>query len=229
MILDKMTAFKALEHYGIHVARTTYVDSAAGAIAFAERRNASDPRFMPIVLRAVSADAIDRPTLTAERPLQTETAIRRAYDELVHEVGTTDRRIVAQVATVHGTDIAIFGQTDEAHGKTIALHSATHAVQQMIPIEASAAETLVSNFEGYHHHGSREHVRRMLEHLLCKVSSFFEQTPVTSFELAVRLHENSYTVLDVSMTSPKALRLKARLDSRAHDRKGDEFHPSGRQ
>jgi hypothetical protein len=46
MIVDTMEAFKALEHFGIHVARSKYVDSAEDAIAFAERRSARDPRLV---------------------------------------------------------------------------------------------------------------------------------------------------------------------------------------
>lgn len=50
----------------------------------------------------------------------------------------------------------------------------------------------------------------MLEHLLLRVSAFFEETPVTDFRLAVRLHENSYAVLDAWMASPRALHVKER-------------------
>lgn len=207
MIIDKMDTLKALDHYDIRVARTKVVDSAEDAIAFSERRNARDPRLMPIVLRPVSAAAQGHAKSAAEKPLTTEEAIREAYDRMVREAGTTYQHILAQEATEHGTDITISGATDDALGKTIALHSATHAIQHMIPLDAGGAETLVRNFEGFHHHGSREKTRLMLEHLLVKVSKLFEETPVTAFQLDVRLHENSYTVIDASMTSPKALHL----------------------
>lgn len=233
MILDKMEAFKALDHYDIHVARSKYIDSAEDAVAFAERRNARDPRFMPIVLRAAAATTEGHAKLAAEKRLDTVEAVRQAYEEMIRQLGTSDRRILGQTATEPGTDIMISGETNEALGKTIALHSATHAVQRMAPLDASGAEALVQNFEGYHHHGSREQVRRMLEHLLIKISKFFEETAVTQFQLDVRLHGNSYTVLDASMTGQ--LHLKERLethardeqvDPRAHGRKGDEFHPA---
>lgn len=217
MLIDKMDAFKALDHYEIRVARSKYVDSAEDAIAFAERRNAPDPRLVPITLRT--------PAGASERHLESEESIRSAYDRLFAKSG----RLMAQVAVEPGTDIVISGEVDEKVGKTITVQSSTHSVRQMVPIDPRAAETLVRNFQGYHHQGSREQARRMLEHLFEKLSKFFEETPVTRFVLDVRLHENSYTVMDAEMTSPHPLHLKERLDPRAHDRKGDEFHPAGRQ
>jgi len=148
---------------------------------------------------------------------------------MLREVGTAEGWILAQTAAEPGIDVAISGRTDAVHGKTIALHSAEHSVQRMIPLDAAGAKALVENFEAYHHRGSREQTRRMLEHLLGLVSQFFAETPVTEFRLEVRVHENSYTVLDASMTASKALHLEAHLARHARDRKGDDFHPSGRQ
>lgn len=228
MNVDTIAAFEALEHYDVRVARTRYVDSAEAAIAFAQRRDARDPRSVPIVLRVSSTKPLDRETLAAEHPLETEAAIRRAYERIAREAGTA--RVLAQAATPAGTDVVISGETDTDLGKkTIVLESATHGVRRMIPLGSEGAEVLANHFEGYGHHGSREQVRRMLAHLLEKVSAFFEETPVTAFQLAVRLHENEYTVRDAAMTSSTPLHLRRRLDSRAHDRKGDEFHPAGRQ
>lgn len=50
----------------------------------------------------------------------------------------------------------------------------------------------------------------MLEHLLLRVSAFFADSGVTGFRLDVRLHDNAYTVVDVAMTSAKALHVKSR-------------------
>jgi len=228
MIFDTIDSFKALKHYGIRVARSAFVDSAEDAIAFAERRNARDPRFMPIVLRSIVPGAPgNAESAPAEAPLRTEPAIRQAYGHLV-QVGTNGK-ILAQAVTDPGTDITIVGRTKEALGKAIALHSATHSIERMIPLDPAGAEVLALNFQGYHHRGSSEKARRMLEHLLVRVSAFFETSGVTDFRLMVRTHENSYTVLDASMTSPKGLHFKERLDPRAHDRKGDEYHPAGLQ
>ncbi|MHB8147781.1 MAG: hypothetical protein ACYDGM_11060 [Vulcanimicrobiaceae bacterium] len=218
MDIDMMEAFAALEHYDIRVARSKYVDSAEDAVAFAERRNAPDPRFVPIVLRGGK-----EPSHT---PLDTVEAVREAYDAMRrHSAG----RILAQVFSGPGTDIVIFGKADASLGKTIGVHSATHTVQQAVPLGEDGAKVLASDYEGYGHHGSRESARRMLEHLLVRISDLFTETEVREFRLDVRLHENEYTVFDASMTSLKALHIKPRLDKRAHDRKGDEYRPAGRQ
>jgi hypothetical protein len=88
---------------------------------------------------------------------------------------------------------------------------------------------LASNYESYGHHGSRESTRRMLEHLLLRVSDFFEETGVDEFRLDVRLHENEYTVLDATMTSARTLHVKPRLGKHAHDdRIGEEYRARGR-
>jgi hypothetical protein len=222
-------AFKLLRHYGIRVARSKVVDSPEDAIAFAERRTAKDPRFMPIVLRRITpgAQSGNAHLAVAASALQTEDAIRQAY---INFAGAgTDGEILAQALTVPGTDITIAGRTEEDLGKVIAVSSATHSVEHMIPLGPAGAELLALNAQAFHHHGSRETAHRMLEHLLMRVSALFEETPVTAFRLAVRLHENSYTVLDASMTSPKTLHIKERLNRHAQDKRGEGYHPSGPQ
>jgi hypothetical protein len=197
MNIETIEAFKALKHYGIHAARSKIVDSAEDAIAFAERRDARDPRFMPIVLRSSAPGGGPEPSA-----LQTENAIRHTYEHLVQSaVG----KILAQEATEAGTDIAIAGRTDASDGKIIALQSAVNGVERMVPLDSAGAEFLASNFQGHHHHGTSEKARRMLEHLLLRTSAFFEHSGASQFRLTVRLHENSYTVIDASITAPKAL------------------------
>jgi hypothetical protein len=228
MTIDAIEAFEALTHYGIRVARSKFVDCAEDAIAFAERRTARDPRFMPIVLRSMLSGAQSGvESAGAKSALRTEDAIRQAYEALVQ--GGAGRRILAQAVADPGTDITIAGLTKEASGKILALHSATHSVERMIPLDSAGAEALASNFQGHHHHGSSEKARRMLEHLLIRTAAFFEHSCVSEFRLVVRMHENSYTVLDASMIAPRPLHLKERLDPRAHDRKGDDFRPTGVQ
>jgi len=229
MIVDKMEAFRALSRYGIHVARTRYVDSAEDALAFAERRDAPDPRLMPIVLRRASGHVLGRWALSAEIRLESEREIRREYDHVARELEGTGHRILAQAACARGTDIVISGDTSEVYGKTLGLRSATHAVSGMVPIGEAEAQTLVDNFEEHHGLGSRDATSRMLAHLLLKASALFAETPLTQLAIDVRLHENAYTVLDVSMTSLRALHLPERLSKHAHDRKAEEFHPAGRQ
>ncbi len=218
MNVDTIEAFAALEHYGIHVARSKYVDSAEDALAFAERRNAPDPRFVPIVLRLGDS--------AAQTPLENPDAVRKAYETIRRH---SAEPILAQVATGPGTDIVIFGKTDETLAKILGVHSATHSVHRSVPLGPESARELASEYEGYGHHGSRESARRMLEHLLLRISDLFADTEVRELRLDVRLHENEYAVLDASMTSLKALHIEPRLAKRAHDRKGDEYRPAGRQ
>jgi hypothetical protein len=224
MIIDTVEALSLLKDHDIRVARTKAVDSAEDAIAFAERRNAPDPRLMPIVIRRAAAPNAAGEPVPAPKPLRTVDAIRRAYGELAG--GLEPGTILAQDATDPGTPIEIAGRTDPDKGKTLTLFSARHGVERMVPLDEAGATVLATNFQAHGHHGADERTRRMLEHLLLRVSSFFEATPVSDLHLTVRLHENSYTVLDATMHSPKALHAKHRLDPRAHDRKGDDYHPS---
>jgi hypothetical protein len=205
------------------------VDSPEDAIAFAERRNAKDPRFMPIVLRRMisAVPAVNSHVAAAASALHTEAEIRHAYAELAG-AGTTEK-ILAQTVTDPGTNITIVGRTEEANGKVMALDGVAHSVECMVPLGSAGAEVLARNSHGLAHHGSSEKAQRMLEHLLMRASELFEETPMTAFRLTVRLHENSYSVIDASMTSPKALHLKDRLDRHAQDRRGEGYHASGRQ
>jgi hypothetical protein len=208
MIIDTIEALSLLKERGIRVARSKFVDSPEDAIAFAERRTAKDPRLVPIVLRP------------DETPLHDEGAIRQAY---ARRVQAGDEKVLAQTATAAGTPVVIAGRIEDGR-KVVAVPSGTHGIERMVPLDTAGAEVLALHIRDFHHHGADEKAHRMVEHLLLRVSAFFEQTPVTEFRLTVRLHENSYTVTDASMTSPKALHLKKRLGHHAHDdRKGEEY------
>jgi len=217
--IDTIESFKVLKHYGIHAARSKIVDSPEDAIAFAERRDSPDPRFMPIVLRGSTSGA-------ASAALSSEDAIRRAYEYLTQ--GESEPKILAQEVTDAGTDIVIAGRTDAAE-KIVAVRTAGQSAERMIPLDSAGAEWLASNYLSYHHHGTSEKARRMLEHLLLRFSEFFEHSAVAEFRTTVRLHENSYTLLDAAMTAPRALHLRERLAPHAHDRKSEDYHPAGRQ
>jgi len=220
MNIETIEAFKALKHYGIHAARTKFVDSPEAAIAFASRRDAPDPRSMPIVLRSgePGSDSL---------ALETEHAIRRAYEYFSQ--APPGAKVLAQEAIGPGTDITIAGRTDPDGGTLIELIGTSHRAERMMPLGEAGAEFLATNFQAHNHHGADDKTRRMLEHLLLRVSAFFEHSGVSDFSLRVRLHENSYTVLDAVMKAPKALHLKERLDAHAHDRKAADYHPAGRE
>ena len=128
-----------------------------------------------------------------------------------------------------GTDVAIAGRTDPDGKRFIDACSATHGAERMIPLDAAGAEFLATNFQAHHHHGTSEAARRMLEHLLLRVSALFEHSGISEFFLTVRLYESSYTVVDASMKAPRALHLKERLDAHAHDRKSTGYHSAGRE
>jgi len=231
MFIDKIEGLHALEHYGIRVVRAKYVDSAEDVIAFAGRRDAEDDRPVPIELRVVGQgkQPLSGRGVT-HGPLLDHEAIRRAYAELAPRVERAGGRIVAADAVGDGTDIAITGRSDEALGKCLTVRSAVHCVQRMVPLDEGGAEALARNVQGFHHHGASEQGRRMLEHLLLRVSTFFEDSGVESFDLdPVRIHENGYTVLDATLRSRASLHRKARLQREDHDRKSLDYHPSGRQ
>lgn len=220
MFIDTIEGFKALKHFGIHAVRAKIVDSAEDAIAFAERRNAPDPRFVPILLRAGEQGQ-------ASATLTSEDAIRRAYAYFAQV--PNHPAILAVEATGRGTDITIAGRTDPSDGKIVALRSQARGVERMMPLDSAGAEYLASHYQGHDHQGASEKTRRMLEHLVLGVSGFFEHSGVTEFKLTVRLHDNAYTVIAAAMTAPHALHFKERLDKHAHDRKAADYHPAGKE
>jgi hypothetical protein len=229
MIIDKIDGLDALERYDIRVVRAAYVDSAEGTIAFAARRDAEDDRAIPILLRGIIADHPMRGSTLLEGPLFDHESIRRAYDALSPNVQALGGRMLAQNFVQPGTDVVIAGRNEEGR-KYLILRGAVHSVQRTTPLDEAGAELLALNFQGHHHHGTSEKTRRMLEHLLLRVSDFFEESGVESFELdPVRMREGNYVVLDATLRSQRPLTVKRRLEHDAHDRKGFEYHPSGRQ
>jgi len=121
MTLDILEAFEALRRHDIRVARARYVDSAEDALAFAERRDAADPRFLPIVLR-IARRPIDG--IEAPRVLGDPDAVRQEFYAL-----RVDRsgRILAQSATPPGTDVVMRGTTARGH-KHIVIDGEIHGL-----------------------------------------------------------------------------------------------------
>ncbi len=226
-IVDVVDSLELLKKYEVHVARSRYVDSAQDAIAFAERRNAPDPRFIPIILRvAVPGRIADASRF--DKMLTTEDAVRKEYDALAGAARAAGGRLLAQALSASGTDIAIFGETNEGQ-KVIAVGSEPRRARRSVPLGTEDAEALADAVRAYHHRLPREQSRRMLVHVLARTAKLFDETEVSEFHLTLRAHENGYTVIDASMSAIRPLHYKERLDSRAHDSKGDEFRPSGRQ
>jgi hypothetical protein len=138
-------------------------------------------------------------------------------------------QVAAGKADHTGTSIVVAGEVDDVEGRTIALRSGPHAIRRMVPLGEAGAEVLASHLQGAHHRLASESARRLLEHLLLRCSAMFEDTEIDTFRLDIRLHEHSYAVVDAAMTAPSPLHLKKRLDPHAHDRKGSQYRPAGRQ
>ena len=220
MTLDRIDALGVLDHYGIRTVRAKHIDSAEDAIAFAGRRDASDPRDVPIVLRGGGS---------TEGPLRDADAIRDAYERLSALAASAGGRVDAEEFIGPGTDVTIAGRSDGS-AKYLALGTGEHRVERMLPLDEDGAQILAEHYRQYHHRGARERERRMLEHLLLRVSELFAELEIDALQLdPVRLHENAYTVLDAAISAPSHLHLEKRLARHALDRKSYDYHPSGRQ
>ncbi len=101
--LDTLVAFELLREHGLRVARSKYVDSAEDAISFAERRDAADPRFGPIVLRVAGLP----PNWRLVRQFESEAAIRKSYALVAMEAAGS--HVLAQ-SLPSGTDVKIVGE-----------------------------------------------------------------------------------------------------------------------
>jgi hypothetical protein len=229
--LDKIEVFHLLEQHGIRVARSAYVDSPEDAIAFSSRRTAADERMVPIVLRLVPTGQPPREIPHAvAAPLPDEGTIRAAYEALTAGVDLTHQHILAQEFIEAGTDLAVEGRSAANERKLIALRVGGESAEAQLPLDPAAAEGLVTNLRPFHHRGAGEKQRRMVEHLLLNVSDFFANADVESFSLApLRVHENTYSLIDASVVARRPLHVKERLGRHAHDAKEYGFRPSGRQ
>ncbi|MHB8703028.1 MAG: hypothetical protein ACYC8W_02595 [Candidatus Tyrphobacter sp.] len=226
-IVDVVSALELLKKYEVHVARSRYVDSAEDAIAFSERRNAPDPRFVPIVLRVAVPGRLGEAS-QFETILTTEQDVRTQYDALAGAARASGGRLLAQALPERGTDIAIVGETDEGQ-KLVAIGSGPDRMRKSVPLGAADAQVLADRVRAHHHRVPTEQSRRMLVHVFARISKLLDETAVSEFVVTLRAHENGYTVIDAMMSALRPLHFKERLDPRAHDRKGDDYHPSGRQ
>ena len=231
MYLDPLQCLQALELSDIRVARSDYVDSAEGAIAFATRRTARDERLVPILLRIVSAGPLRYDPAHFSPALAGVDPIRRAYDALAQRLDhNAGEHVLAQEASEHGTDVAVDGHSDERSRRIVRLRSGEHGAERTLPLDEQAAAQLVRDFQPYHHRLGEAHTRHMLEHVVLRIARFFVEFDLDGFAIdPLRLHENGYTVLAATATASHALHLKERLDRHAHDRKEYGFRPSGPQ
>ncbi len=220
-VLDKIDGLELLKQHGVHVARSKYADSAEDAIAFSQRRIAADERLVPVVLRGGSFTSA---------PVEDEAAIRAAYAQAQSQAqaqnGGVAHHVIVQNAVSAGTEISILGLFDPKLGsKVIVVRAFDHEVRRMVPIGEMGAEALVSAFRSNPRHAK---TRKMIEHLLLRLSDLYTEEDVEEFELdPVRLHEDAYTVLDATLRAKRTIHVPKRLGD--HDRKVAEYRPSGTQ
>jgi hypothetical protein len=231
MLLDKIETLRAVERHGIRVVRAKYVDSAEEAIAFAARREMDDGQSLPIVLTIAVHQASTLPSrIRATIPLRDPEMIRSAYQFFAAEAEVFGDRVIAQDFIPPGTNLTIAGRKDDEGRKLLALRCGEHGLERLVPIESAAAESLAANVLAHDHRGPSVHWRRMLEHLVGRASRLFESPNIDSLVLEpIRLHENTYTVLDAEIGSTSRLRIRTRLARHAHDRRSESYHPAGLQ
>jgi hypothetical protein len=216
MKLKPVETFDLLHHYGIHVARTATVDTADEAIAFAARR--------PITLRP---EGSPRDAVALEKPLGDTHSIRHEFDRLLPEP-STPVQLLAQSAVEHGVNIAIEGRRDPKLGPILVLDVGTHKVERACPLDESGGTDMLQEFGSKHGVASSGQHRAMLARLLAHVSTMFLDAELTSFRLdPVRVHDNTYHVLDAALDSPRHPHYRKRLEPHAHDVKGYGYNPSG--
>ena len=126
-----------------------------------------------------------------------------------------------------GTHVTIAVYDDPAQGKIIQARSGAHEAHRLMPLGESEAEAMAAPpfLSGASHHHA-EKSRRMLAHLLVKVSHMYVDSGMERCTLDVRLHENEYHVVKAELESRHALHATKRAN---HDRKSEGYHPSGNQ
>jgi len=228
MILDRIAALDALDHYDIRVVRSKFVDSPQDAMTFAARRTARDARAVPIVLALVGpTGSVHKRSAHDAVPLRDRDAIQRAYLACSMMTKSFNERILAFEYVPLGTDISIVGRTAEGGQKYLGLKHAGHGLERLVPIEDVGAAELATNLLERHYRGAGEKQRHMVEHLVLRASALFERPEVLALDLTIRLHDNTYTALEASIDATH-LRLEKRLDRYAYDRESYGYHPAGR-
>jgi hypothetical protein len=204
MIIDTMEALEFLRQHGIRVAQTRYVDSGEDAIFFAGNR--------PIALCVAAGNA--------KTPLHTTDAIKEAYAHLSREASGIGH-VLAQQYIESGTDIAIEAYNDDAIGRIVELQCGKHRAYRLHPLTKDLAESMLTEFRSKRNIAGTEKSAHMLEHLLLKVSEIYEDQTIIRLSLdPVRLHGNTYDVLEAKITTKSGLTIHPRLAPHARDKKG---------
>jgi hypothetical protein len=212
-IVDTMEALEFLRQHGIRVAQTRYVDSGEDAIFFAGNR--------PIALCVVASGAVaSAGNAVAKTALHGIDAIKDAYERLTQAAYTgSGGHILAQHHIESGTDIAIEAHNDDSIGRIVELRCGTHRAYRLHPLTTDLAESMLTEFRSKRGIAGSEKSAHMLEHLLTKVSEIYQDPAIARLVLEVRLHGNTYDVLDAKITAKSTLNIHPRLTPHARDKK----------
>jgi hypothetical protein len=219
---DLMEAFALLAEFDIPVLPSAYVESAEKAALFAHRR--------PTTLRTVVPVDGHRPVpQPVEADLRGADAVKRGFAHLAAKLprdGTG--RILAQRALEPGSVFMIVGERDGSR-RTIRLVSSEHMVERRCPLTQFEAESMIAELGSKHSFGSTRKAVKPLAQLLVKAAKMYEESPIETLVLAVRLHDNTYVVVDALLRGERPTGIARRLEPRAHDRNSNAPHLSGCQ
>jgi acyl-CoA synthetase (NDP forming) len=197
MIVDTLTVLDLLRERGIRVVRSRYVTNAKQAVAFAARG--------PIALRLVPASYGDGSSL-ALSDLTTSTTVRRAYELIAAQAAKfAGGQILAQRMVGPGTDIRIGCRADAALGRIVEVRSGAHRVRGLAPNDLPAAQAVLAQMFERAHVVFEPGAMRTLAVLVVRTCAIFASTASSRLTLdQVRLHADSYAVLDATLEMRRA-------------------------
>jgi hypothetical protein len=197
VIVDTLTVLHLLRERGIRVVRSRYVTNAKQAVAFAARG--------PIALRLVPT-LYDSGSSLALTDLSTSTMVRHAYDFIAAQAEKfAGGQILAQRMLEPGTDIGIRCRADAALGRIVEVRSGAHRVRGLAPIDLHQAQTVLADVFEKAHVAFEPGTMRTLGVLMVRACTIFTNTVSSRLTLdPVRLHDDSYDVLDAMLEMRRA-------------------------
>ncbi|MGD0472714.1 MAG: acetate--CoA ligase family protein [Candidatus Velthaea sp.] len=197
MIVDTLTVLDLLRERGIRVARSRYVTSAKQAVAFAARG--------PIALRLVPP-AYGADVSLALTDLTSAQMVRRAYERIAAQAQKlAGGQILAQRMVECGTDIGIRCRADAALGRIVEVRSGAHRVVGAAPVDLHQAQAVLANVFDKAQVALEPAALRALALVMVRVCAIFVNTASARLTLdPVRLHRDSYAVIDAKLEMPRA-------------------------
>ena len=115
-----------------------------------------------------------------------------------------------------GTDVVIDARDDAVLGRIVEIRGGGHVAHGYHPLGEDHAEAMLAEFHAKHGIASSDARTRMLAHDLMRVSKKFENDAIVRITLdPVRVHDNSYHVLDVHILVKRPLHLNRRIAPRS--------------